>query len=140
MLVPLVISFTKMEALYVEENMSAFNNIGFELEAIGELDYRITSIPLWAKIDNLEEIIYDILSNMIQSRKVDVIYFRDHIAKQIACKASIKANHTISLTEVNALVENLKKCKNPYTCPHGRPTIIRFSLKELEEMFERIQK
>ena len=140
LLVPVVVSFTKMEAIYVEENMEAFNKIGFELEAIGELDYRITVIPLWAKIDNLEEIIYDILSNMIESRKIDVMYFRDHIAKQIACKASIKANHTISTTEVLALVENLKKCKNPYTCPHGRPTIIRFSLKELEEMFERIQK
>ena len=77
---------------------------------------------------------------MIESRKIDVIYFRDHIAKQIACKASIKANHKISLVEVNYLIENLAKCKNPYTCPHGRPTIIRFSINKLEEMFERIQK
>jgi len=140
LLVPIVVSFTKMEALYVEENLEAFSNIGFQLEAIGELDYRIVEIPLWAKVDNLDAIIYDILSSMIESRKIDIMYFRDHIAKQIACKASIKANHTISRMEVDSLIENLSKCKNPFTCPHGRPTLIRFSIKELEEMFERIQK
>ena len=139
-LVPIVVSFTKAEALYVEENIDSFKEIGFELEPIGELDYRINVIPLWCKIDNIESIIYDILSSMIESRRVDVIYFRDSIAKQIACKASIKANHKISLVEVNYLIENLAKCKNPYTCPHGRPTIIRFSINKLEEMFERIQK
>ena len=139
-LVPIIVSFTKSEALYVEENINSFKEIGFELEPIGELDYRVNVIPLWCKIDNIESIIYDILSSMIESRKIDVIYFRDHIAKQIACKASIKANHKISLVEVKYLIENLAKCKNPYTCPHGRPTIIRFSINKLEEMFERIQK
>ena len=97
-------------------------------------------VPLWAKIDHLEDIIYDILSKMIEGNKVDVIYFRDHIAKMIACKASIKANLQISRDEVDYLLAHLSECKNPYTCPHGRPTIIHFSVNELEEMFERIQK
>lgn len=140
LLLPVTISFTKSEALYVESNLSAFENIGFTLEPIGECDYMIRVVPLWAKLDHLEDIIYDILSKMIEENKVDVIYFRDHIAKQIACKASIKANHTISNIEADYLYNHLKECKNPYTCPHGRPTIIRFSVKELEEMFERIQK
>lgn len=140
LLFPISISFTKSEAIFVENNIEAFNNIGFKLEPIGELDYSIRSVPLWAKIDNLESIIYDILSKMIEGNKVDVIYFRDHIAKMIACKASIKANHAISKAEVDYLVTHLNECKNPYNCPHGRPTIIRFSAKELEEMFERIQK
>ncbi len=140
LLVPVSISFTKSEVLFVESNMEAFNKIGFTLEPIGELDYIIRRVPIWAKIDNLDAIIYDILSKMIEGNKVDVIYFRDHIAKMIACKASIKANHQISKNEVDYLVSHLNECKNPYTCPHGRPTIIRFSAKELEEMFERIQK
>lgn len=140
LLVPISISFTKSEAIFVENNMAEFEKIGFTLEPIGELDYSIRSVPLWAKIDNLEDIIYDILSKMIEGNKVDIIYFRDHIAKMIACKASIKANHQISKMEVDYLVSKLNECKNPYTCPHGRPTIIRMSVKELEEMFERIQK
>lgn len=140
LLVPVTVHFTKSEALYIESNLEAFEKIGFTLEPIGELDYIIRVVPLWAKLDNLEAIIYDILQKMIEENKVDVIYFRDHIAKQIACKASIKANHQINKEEIDYLYSNLKKCNNPYTCPHGRPTIIRFSAKELEEMFERIQK
>lgn len=140
LLIPISVSFTKSEAIFVENNLDEFKKIGFTLEAIGELDYSIRMVPLWAKIDHLEDIIYDILSKMIEGNKVDVIYFRDHIAKMIACKASIKANHQISRDEVDYLLAHLSECKNPYTCPHGRPTIIHFSVNELEEMFERIQK
>jgi DNA mismatch repair protein MutL len=89
LLLPISISFTKSEAIFVENNIAVFEKIGFTLEPIGELDYSIRRVPVWAKIDNLEDIIYDILSNMIEGNKVDVIYFRDHIAKMIACKASI---------------------------------------------------
>ena len=140
LLVPIIVSFSKSEALFLENNLDAFNNIGFKLEQIGDLDFAIRMIPLWAKIDNLESIIYDILSKMIDEKKVDVIYFRDHIAKQISCKASIKANHTISRVEVDALISNLNKCDNPFTCPHGRPTIIKIDINELERKFERIQR
>ena len=140
LLIPISVSFTKSEAIFVENNLDEFKKIGFTLEAIGELDYSIRMVPLWAKIDHLEDIIYDILSKMIEGNKVDIIYFRDHIAKMIACKASIKANHQISKDEIDYLVSHLSECKNPYTCPHGRPTIIHFSVHELEEMFERIQK
>ena len=77
---------------------------------------------------------------MIEKRKVDVMTFRDYICKQISCKASIKANHRINLNEVNALIDGLNKCDNPYTCPHGRPTIIKLKQEDLEKMFERIQK
>ena len=140
LLVPIRLDFTKEEALYIEENNDAFSNIGFELSSIGDNSYLLRVVPLWAKIDNLDSIIYDILAKMIENKKVDVIYFRNHIAKQISCKASIKANHAISKQEIDYLIENLKKCDNPFTCPHGRPTIIKITVSELERMFERIQK
>ena len=65
--------------------------------------------------------------------------FRDSIAKQISCKASIKANHYINSLEIGSLLKQLNECENPYTCPHGRPTLIRLSIKDIEKMFERIQ-
>ena len=140
LLFPITITFSKKEALYIEEHNSEFEAIGFSIESIGGNDFAIRRIPLWAKIDNVEDIIYDILAKMINEEKVDIIYFRDHIAKQISCKASIKANHRLSMDEINALVNNLNKCDNPFTCPHGRPTIIKLSQSDLEKMFERIQK
>ena len=140
LLIPISLSFTKKESLYIEQNIEEFEKIGFYLEAFGDTDYVIRKMPLWAKLDNAKEIIYDILSNMISNRKIDIMYFRDHIAKQISCKESIKANHHISRLEIDNLIKELNKCKNPYTCPHGRPTIIKLGINEIERMFERIQK
>ena len=140
LLFPITITFSKKEALYIEEHNAEFEAIGFSIESIGGCDFAIRRIPLWAKFDQVEDIIYDILAKMINEERVDIIYFRDHIAKQISCKASIKANHRLSMDEINALVNNLNKCDNPFTCPHGRPTIIKLSQTDLEKMFERIQK
>ena len=140
LLVPIVLSFTKQEALFIEQKLDVFKQIGFVLDQVGATDYAVREIPLWANLDNADDIIYNIISLMIQNRKIDVMYFRDSIAKQISCKASIKANHRISLDEVNSLVKQLNNCKNPYTCPHGRPTIIKLSVSDIEKMFERIQK
>ena len=140
LLVPIVITFSLSEAIYVAENINQFEQIGFSLDRIGETDFALREVPLWAKFDELENIIYDIIALMIENRKIDIMSFRDPICKMISCKASIKANHRINLNEVNALIDGLNKCDNPYTCPHGRPTIIKFSKDDLEKKFERIQK
>lgn len=140
LLVPFVLSFTKEEALYIEENIEVFKKIGFVLDQVGSTDYAVREIPLWANLESSEDIIRNIIILMIQNRKIDIMYFRDSIAKQISCKASIKANHRINIDEVNSLIKQLNNCKNPYTCPHGRPTIIKLSVTDIEKMFERIQK
>ncbi len=140
LIVPIVLTFTPSEALYVNDHLDEFLNIGFRLEQVGENDFAIRELPLWAHMDDIEDIIYQILAMMIDKRTIDVMSFRDYICKQISCKASIKANHRINQNEVDALIKGLNKCKNPYTCPHGRPTIIKFRPEDLEKMFERIQK
>ena len=140
LIVPIVLTFTKSETLYINDHLDDFLNIGFRLEQIGEKDFAIRELPLWAHIDDIDDIIYQILAMMIEKRTIDVMTFRDYICKQISCKSSIKANHRINIDEVNALIKGLNNCKNPYTCPHGRPTIIKFKPEDLEKMFERIQK
>ena len=140
LIVPIVLNVTKSEEIYIENNNDKFENIGFKIDSIGDKTFAVRSIPLWANVDNIDSILYDIISKMIDEDKIDIKYFRHHIAASIACKASIKANHVISKIEVDSLLENLNKCKNPYTCPHGRPTIIKITITELEMMFERIQK
>ena len=139
MLLPIMISFTKSEILFLEEHMEEFNKLGFVLEPMSTQDYVIRQIPLWANLDNAYDVIRKVFDLIINSRTVDVIYFRDAIAKQISCKSSIKANKALNNDEITTLVNNLRKCKNPYTCPHGRPTIISFKQTEIEKMFERIQ-
>ena len=139
LLVPIMLSFTKSEVLFLESHMEEFNKIGFILEPMSMQDYVIRQIPLWANIDNASDVIHSVFDLLISMKKVDVITFRDAIAKQISCKASIKANKALSKIEIDTLINNLNLCKNPYTCPHGRPTLIKFSTSELEKMFERIQ-
>lgn len=139
LLLPISLPLSRKEALYVEEHLANFEEIGFSLEQIGDTDFVIRGVPLWAKMDNFENIAYDIIAKMIDNDKVSVAQFREHIAATVACKASIKANHSLSRVEIDTLLVNLNKCKNPYTCPHGRPTIIKLSVDELERMFERIQ-
>ena len=140
LLIPISFSLSKKESLYLEENRNKFEEIGFSIDEIGENTFAIRRVPLWAKIDDVESIIFDLISKMINEEKIDIIYFRDHIAKQISCKASIKANQQLSRDEIMALIDNLNNCENPYTCPHGRPTLIKITQTDIEKMFERIQK
>ncbi len=139
LLFPLSYTFTRSEALYLEEHIEDLRKLGFEVEPIGNEDFALRRVPLWAKLENAEDILYQILKLFIENKKIDVIAFRDKIAKQISCKGSIKANHALNRIEIDALYEQLSLCKNPFTCPHGRPTIIHFTIAELERMFERIQ-
>lgn len=139
LLFPLSYTFTRSEALYLEEHIEDLRKLGFEVEPIGNEDFALRRVPLWAKLENAEDILYQILKLFLENKKIDVIAFRDKIAKQISCKGSIKANHALNRIEIDALYEQLSLCKNPFTCPHGRPTIIHFTIAELERMFERIQ-
>ena len=140
LLVPLMMSFTKSEASYVEEHLSEFEKIGFTLEAISAQDFLVRRVPLWIQPEDIEQRVEEILSLLIENKKIEIIAFRDQIAKQISCKASVKANHALSSLEVSGLLEQLSHCKKPFTCPHGRPVFIHFSLTDLDKMFERIQK
>lgn len=139
LLIPDILTFSKSEALFISDHLDEFAKIGFGLEQSGPQDFTLRSIPLWVSDSNSTDCILDIIQMMVENKKIDIMYFRDYITKQISCKASIKANHRISNDEVNVLMERLNKCKNPYTCPHGRPTIIKLSIPDIEKMFERIQ-
>ncbi len=139
LLIPIMLSFTKSEALFLEEHLAEFTKLGFVLEQMSMTDYVIRQVPLWAKLDQAQDVIRDVFALLLEAKTVNVITFRDAIAKQISCKASIKANHALSKMEIDELLTRLNQCKHPFTCPHGRPCIIRFSVSDIEKMFERIQ-
>ncbi len=139
LLIPEIYTFSKSESLFIQDHLADFEKIGFRLEQSGPTDFTLRSIPLWVQDSNSIDCIYDLLELMTENKKIDIMHFRDYITKQISCKSSIKANHRISNEEVSVLMERLNKCKNPFTCPHGRPTIIKLSISDLEKMFERIQ-
>ena len=69
---------------------------------------------------------------------IDLKSIRDELAKRISCKGAIKANRNLEIDEVNNLIKQLQECKNPFTCPHGRPTLISFTKYEIEKLFLRV--
>ncbi len=138
MLIPITIELSTSEYQKFKEHVEVFNNIGFKWEEFGINTIRILSHPTWLKSGYEEESIRKIIDLIINlDGDFDVIKFRENVAITLACKMAIKANEHISMLEIEGLLKNLVKCDNPYNCPHGRPTIIKFSIYDLEKMFKR---
>lgn len=136
LLIPITIELTKGEYLILQQNMDIINNIGLNVEEFGINTIKITEHPTWLKdIDQTIPMIIDLIIN--KEKNFELSKFNDHMAATLACKASIKGNTYISIDEAKGLIEELRKCKNAYSCPHGRPTIIYYSIYELEKMFKR---
>ena len=137
MLIPINIEFSNSEYLLFKENSEIFKNMGFQYEEFGINTIVVKTQPTWLKTGYEEEQIRKIIDLIISIKDFDVIKFRENIAITLACKMAIKANEHISMMQMEELLKNLVKCDNPYNCPHGRPTIIKFSIYDLEKMFKR---
>ena len=138
LLVPIDIELKQEEALILNLNMDKLQNVGFVIEANGINSFFIREIPTWIKLDNSDIMIEKIIYYLLERNVFDVALLRDSLAKQIACKASIKANHYVSKEEVSKLMSDLNLCQNPFNCPHGRPVFVKFTHYEIEKLFKRI--
>lgn len=137
-LVPIVIELPKNELLIIEENKDILDGLNIAYEEFGVSAIRILSHPTWFTEGKEEAIVREIIELILNKGKDFTIEkFRDNLAKMVACKMSIKANTFIDKASMESLINDLRKCKNPYNCPHGRPSIIHFSIYELEKMFHR---
>jgi DNA mismatch repair protein MutL len=132
------VELTKFEYDKMSDLIPNFESLGFKLEPSGPQSYFVREIPTWVRLEDVSDFIHNLINDFKNNFNLQVMSYRDYISKQISCKASIKANHIISKEEVVSLVKRLRECNNPFTCPHGRPTIIRYSKKDLEKMFMRI--
>lgn len=138
LLVPIIIELPKNEAIILKENIDLLENTDIDIEEFGSDSFRILSHPVWLPKGSEEEAIRKIIDLVIHKEKdFSIGKFNDRLAMTISCKMSIKANTNISLEEMEHLIKDLQKCDNPFHCPHGRPTIIHFSIYELEKMFKR---
>ena len=137
MLVPLTLEYPKNELIVLKENIDILNNMGFKIEEFGLNSIIVKSHPTWIR-ENIDEVIKRIIESVINKEKnFNLQRFNDHLAATLACKASIKANTNITMEEAKYLIEDLRKCDNPFNCPHGRPTIISYTKSDLEKLFKR---
>ena len=135
---PAVVTLSAAEIEFLHENMEMFEALGYQIENFGGREFKLNAVP-----DNLfgldgRELFIDFISDASSSAKKVTIDTFIHKLSTMACKAAIKGNTEISFKEADALIDQLLKLENPYTCPHGRPTVISMTEAEIEKKFKRI--
>lgn len=138
MLFPITKELSNAEFIILKENFDFLRNMGFDIDCFGINSIIIKAHPIWLTKGFEEEQINKIIELIcIKEKNFTIDKFNDHLAATLACKASIKANTDLSINEMEYLVNDLRKCNNPFNCPHGRPTIIFYSNYDLEKLFKR---
>lgn len=137
LLIPINIELPSNEYIVLKQHLNILTDLGFGFEEFGLNTFLVRTVPIWIPEGNEERAIRHIIEIIIEKESFDLAKFVDKVAATVACKASIKANDFITMDDMRVLLTRLRKCKNPFTCPHGRPTIITYSKYDLEKMFKR---
>lgn len=138
MLVPLTFDYSTDESIKIMEHKDKLEEVGVFLEPFGMNSFIARSHPQWFPTGMEKEIIEEMIEQLLTMRKVDIKQLREEAAIMMSCKASIKANRYLQMNEVQALLDELRRSSDPFTCPHGRPIIIHYSTYEMEKMFKRV--
>ncbi|MFT9372493.1 DNA mismatch repair endonuclease MutL [Liquorilactobacillus hordei] len=139
LLVPIVLDYSTSDILLINQNLDKLAAVGIELEEFGKNSYIVHQHPTWFKAGQEESILRELIDYILKDGKIDIATYREKTAIMMSCKRSIKANHHLDDLQAKALLEELKKCENPFNCPHGRPVLVHFSNADMEHMFKRIQ-
>lgn len=139
LLVPIILTYSVSDALKIEQKRDKLAELGIHLEEFGPNTYILHEHPSWIPKGHEEKMIRELIDQCLMNPSLTVAEFRESTAIMMSCKQSIKANHHLERSQAVSLLKQLKNCTNPFNCPHGRPTIIKFSNQDLEKMFKRIQ-
>jgi len=138
LLVPEKLDLSAKEAALMEGILPELNAIGIEAESFGGGSFLIRSRPLFLGNSDIKEVVLGILSDMDESDvKGKVEDLREKVYQLMACKSAVKAGQRLHPEAINRLIRQLFDCEMPYTCAHGRPTVVKFGMGELEKMFKR---
>ena len=137
MLIPLMFDFSVDEAVEVRNNLEKFEELGIAFEEFGDNSYVVREFPGWIEEDE-EQMIKIIVEKVLRNNNITFNELRNDAIAMASCKMSIKANQVLTDEEMKKVISDLYECKNPFTCPHGRPIITKMEKKDLEKMFKRI--
>lgn len=138
LLLPLTFHYSLDEAYRIKESLQALRDVGIFLEEFGTSSFVVREHPTWFPKGHETKIIENLIEQVLTTRKADIKKLREEAAIMMSCKLSIKANHYLTMYDMEQLLESLKNAQHPLTCPHGRPVIVHFSTYEVEKMFKRV--
>ena len=137
LLSPVIISMSRSDISFIEENMTQLTDLGFEITSMGDNDLAIRAIPAQIEPDSVRESFIAMVDEWMHASKTQ----KDALILSLAtsaCKAAVKGHDKLHDIEIQGLIEQLSKLRDPYHCPHGRPILIRLSQTEIEKEFKRI--
>lgn len=137
LLVPFKIELSKDEFLIAKDHIDILTNYGFDIEDFGFNSFIVRKYPNWISQDKAQDCIKKIFDIICDKKEFNFDKFVWRMAATTACRMSVMANEYISLEEQQWILDNIRKCENPFTCPHGRPTIITYTKYDLEKLFKR---
>ena len=138
LIVPLMIELTPAEIQQIDRLNEVFNAIGVEMEGFSSNSVLIRRVPLWFEDINEEEFIHDLVGEILNEKKMNVLDIRKDRIASLACHSSIKFNHRLDAMESRKLLSRLGRCVQPFNCPHGRPTMMAISETQLQKEFKRV--
>jgi DNA mismatch repair protein MutL len=139
LIIPITLDLSNSEVLALSENIETTKQFGLTIIDNKHNGVDITHVPTWFREGFEREYAEEMIMYILEGKDITIGNVRDELAKSLSCKHSIKANKYINQNEIEKLLRDLEACMNPYTCPHGRPVIIHFTVSEIERMFKRIQ-
>lgn len=136
---PIILTLDMQEAQVLESHLGQFEKVGFEIESFGQNSFAVRGVPANLSGIAKKELLLQMLDGLADEmeRKISPELLEEKIAS-MSCKAAVKGHDRLSFQEADALMDQLLTLENPYHCPHGRPTLIAMSKRELEKKFKRI--
>lgn len=137
LLIPEILDINQLEKKIIENNIEIFKKMGFEIEVFGEKQYKITTHPVIIKTKAASLFVRDAISLLIEKESAEKEEVLKSLVSTLACRAALKAGDELNNQEIEELLKDYFEISSPYSCPHGRPAIVKISFYEIEKMFKR---
>jgi DNA mismatch repair protein MutL len=140
LLLPETIELSPKDALFLRDNLGVLTRLGVGLSEFGERTFLLDALPPFVKAGEPRRFVLELIDELkAAGDKVNSVRLGEHVVAKTVCRHSVKANDPLAGAELENLVNDLRRCQMPYTCPHGRPTLIEMNFRELEKKFGRAQ-
>ncbi len=140
LLLPETVELSVRDATFLREQLPALVRLGVSLSEFGERTFLLDALPPFVKVGNARQFVLDLVDELkAAGQEVNALRLGEHTVAKTVCRHAVKANDPLAGAELLKLVEALRRCAMPYTCPHGRPTLIELNYRELEKKFGRLQ-
>jgi len=140
LLLPETVELPPRDAQFLREQLAVLTRLGVGLNEFGERTFLLDALPPFVKVPDARRFVFDLVDELrAAGREVNLARLGEHTVAKTVCRHAVKANDPLGGPELENLVEDLRRCAMPYTCPHGRPTLIEMNYRELEKKFGRIQ-